>query len=114
MPKRPQNTTNSPELLDSAVDVFGEILEAIHLRTAIFGKIDLGTPWHLRLPERAYLTFYVVARGSHLFGLAFLTKDIPTPLTPGPGMGPAVVGTLPSVGRANVALKLKPDQFGDW
>src|SRR5215472_8712115 len=64
MPKKPRNTTKSPPQLDSAVDVFGEILEAIHLRTAIFGKIDLGAPWHLRLPERSYLTFYVVVRGS--------------------------------------------------
>jgi AraC-like DNA-binding protein len=47
-----------------AVDVIGEILEAVHLRTAIFGKLDLGAPWRLRLPERQYLSFYIVARGS--------------------------------------------------
>src|SRR5262249_28930346 len=42
----------------------GEILEAVHLRTAIFGKLDLGAPWRLKIPERDYLSFYVVTRGS--------------------------------------------------
>lgn len=42
----------------------GEILEAVHLRTVIFGKLELGAPWRLRIPERDYLSFYVVARGS--------------------------------------------------
>ena len=64
MPKKPQNTTKSPAQLDGAVDVFGEILEAVHLKTAIFGKLDLGTPWRLKLPPRDYLSFYVVARGN--------------------------------------------------
>jgi AraC-like DNA-binding protein len=63
MPKKPQNAIRRPALSDS-IDVFGEILEALHLRTAIFGKLDLGAPWRLRLPEREYLSFYVVARGS--------------------------------------------------
>ena len=63
MPKKPQKATNRPETSDT-VDVFGEILEAVHLRTAIFGKLDLGAPWRLRLPDREYLSFYVVARGS--------------------------------------------------
>ena len=42
----------------------GEVLQAVHLRTAIFGKLDLRTPWRLSIPERDYLAFYVVARGS--------------------------------------------------
>ena len=45
---------------------------------------------------------YVVARGHQLFGYAFLTKEIPTPRTPGPGMGPAVLGTLLITGAATV------------
>jgi AraC-like DNA-binding protein len=63
MPKKPENATIRPILADT-VDVFGQILEAVHLRTDIFGKLDLGAPWRLRLPEREYLSFYVVARGS--------------------------------------------------
>jgi phosphate transport system permease protein len=50
----------------------------------------------------ALLVGYVIARGRSVFGYAFLTKDIPTPLTPGPGMGPAVVGTLLITGAATV------------
>lgn len=48
----------------------------------------------------ALLIGYVVARGRHLFGFAFLTKEIPTPTSPGPGMGPAVFGTLLITGAA--------------
>jgi phosphate transport system permease protein len=48
----------------------------------------------------ALLVGYVVARGHQVFGLAFLTKEIPTPRNPGPGMGPAVMGTLLITGAA--------------
>lgn len=64
MPAKPKNTAIRPDEPDAAVDVFGQILEAVHLRTAIFGRLDLGAPWRLRLPERDYLSFYVVVRGS--------------------------------------------------
>jgi AraC-like DNA-binding protein len=63
MRKKPKNTTKRPAQSDS-VDVMGEILEAVHLRTAIFGRIELGAPWGLQIPARDYLSFYVVARGS--------------------------------------------------
>ncbi len=63
MPKKPENITNRPVSAD-AIDVIGEILEAVHLRTDIFGKLDLPAPWRLKIPEREYLSFYVVARGS--------------------------------------------------
>jgi phosphate transport system permease protein len=45
---------------------------------------------------------FVIARGRHVFGLAFLTDEIPTPRTPGPGMGPAVYGTLLITGAATL------------
>jgi AraC-like DNA-binding protein len=64
MRKTPQNTTNRPALLDGVVDVMGEILDAVHLRTAIWGRLDLGAPWRLTIPARDYLSFYIVARGS--------------------------------------------------
>lgn len=41
-----------------------EVLDAVHLATAVFGRLELGAPWRLRIPERAYLSFYVVGRGS--------------------------------------------------
>ena len=45
---------------------------------------------------------YVVSRGHQVFGVAFLTKEIPTPRDPGPGMGPAVMGTLLVTGAATL------------
>jgi phosphate transport system permease protein len=42
----------------------------------------------------------VVARGHQVFGLSFLTKEIPVSNDPGPGMGPAVYGTLLITGAA--------------
>ena len=41
-----------------------EVLDAVHLATAVFGRLELGAPWRLRIPERSYLSFYVVGRGS--------------------------------------------------
>ena len=64
MPKTLRNVTQRPRASDAAVDVIGQVLEAVHLRTAIFGKVDFGVPWRLQVPERAHLSFYVVARGS--------------------------------------------------
>jgi phosphate transport system permease protein len=40
------------------------------------------------------LMVYVVQRGAPVLNLKFLTKPIPSPLRKGPGMGPAVVGTV--------------------
>ncbi len=40
------------------------------------------------------LVIYVVRRGAPVISLTFLTKPIPSPLRKGPGMGPAVVGTI--------------------
>lgn len=64
MPQSPNIHADRPDDVDTAVDVIGQILEAVHLRTAIFGKLELGAPWRLRIPARDYLSFYVVGRGS--------------------------------------------------
>src|SRR3954470_20494522 len=64
MPKKPRNNTARPILQDAVVDVMGEILEAVHLRAAIWGSLDLGSPWRITVPAGDYLSFYVVARGS--------------------------------------------------
>ncbi|MDQ6946774.1 MAG: phosphate ABC transporter permease PstA [Actinomycetota bacterium] len=40
------------------------------------------------------LIVYVVRRGGPAISLKFLTKPIPPPLRKGPGMGPAIVGTI--------------------
>ncbi|MEP6766939.1 MAG: cupin domain-containing protein, partial [Gemmatimonadaceae bacterium] len=41
-----------------------EVLNSVHLVTAVFGRLDLGSPWRLQVPSRPYLSFYVVTRGS--------------------------------------------------
>jgi AraC-like DNA-binding protein/mannose-6-phosphate isomerase-like protein (cupin superfamily) len=80
MPKALKNVTQRPRVSDAAVDVIGQVLEAVHLRTAIFGKVDFGVPWRLQVPERAHLSFYVVARGSAWFEVR---GESPRPLSTG-------------------------------
>ena len=89
MTKKPQNLTQRPRASDAAVDVIGQVLEAVHLRTAIFGKVDFGVPWRLQIPERDYLSFYVVARGGAWLELR---GEPPRPLS----MGDAVILPLGS------------------
>ncbi len=47
-----------------------------------------------------FVLFYVIEKGTKVFGWAFLTKSIPIDRHIGPGMGPAVVGTLLVTGAA--------------
>jgi AraC-like DNA-binding protein len=58
-----EELSDRPELLDDSVDIIADVLAATRLTTAVFGKLELGTPWRLRVPEHDYLSFYVVARG---------------------------------------------------
>jgi AraC-like DNA-binding protein len=60
----PHFLSDRPEVQDSDVDVMSEVLDAVHLTTAIFGRLEVGAPWRLRVPERSFLSFYVVSRGS--------------------------------------------------
>ena len=64
MRETPDFLSNRPNGSDDSIDVVGDILDAVHLTTAVFGKLELGAPWHLRIPKRAYLSFYVLSRGS--------------------------------------------------
>src|SRR5262245_27980809 len=58
-----ENLSDRPVDLDDGVDVIADVLAATRLTTAVFGKLELGAPWRLRVPEGDYLSFYVVARG---------------------------------------------------
>jgi phosphate transport system permease protein len=50
-----------------------------------------------------FLVFYVASKGIGVFGWSFLTKNIPeVQRSKGPGMGPAVVGTLLITGVATL------------
>jgi AraC-like DNA-binding protein len=58
-----ENLSERLDSLDDRIDVIADVLAATRLTTAVFGKLELGAPWRLRVPEREYLSFYVVARG---------------------------------------------------
>jgi AraC-like DNA-binding protein len=63
MPETTNFLPDRPDTRDSSIDVVSDILDAVHLTTAVFGRLELGAPWRLRSPARPYLSFYVVARG---------------------------------------------------
>ncbi|CAM3569435.1 AraC family transcriptional regulator [Corallococcus sp. ZKHCc1 1396] len=50
--------------VDEKTDVVSDVLETLRFKTLLFGRVDLGAPWALRLPRKANASFYVVARGS--------------------------------------------------
>ncbi len=61
----------------------------------------MGATVLVALVPLAFVLFHVVRKGSSVMGLDFLTEDIPvSSRLPGPGMGPAVVGTLLTTGAA--------------
>ncbi|HEX5868757.1 MAG TPA: cupin domain-containing protein, partial [Longimicrobium sp.] len=57
------------------VDVIAEVMESVHLSPAVFGRMEMGAPWRLRVPARDYLSFYVVSRGEARLEL----PDAPAP-----------------------------------
>jgi AraC-like DNA-binding protein len=64
----------TPELLSDRpavppVDVIAEVMESVHLSPAVFGRMELGAPWRLRVPARDYLSFYVVRAGEAVLEL---------------------------------------------
>jgi AraC-like DNA-binding protein len=80
MHETPELLSNRPDQTDSGIDVVGDILDAVHLTTAVFGRLELGAPWRLRIPDRGYLSFYIVARGSawiEVDGIPGGTQDQP-------------------------------------
>jgi AraC-like DNA-binding protein len=64
MRKMPQKLSDSPDFKKDNVDVMAQVLEAVHLTAAVFGRMELGAPWRLQVPAHDYLSFYVIARGS--------------------------------------------------
>ncbi len=73
----PHSLPDRPGDPASGVDVLSQVLDAVHLTTAVYGRLELGAPWRLRIPAREALTFYVVARGSAW--LEFGGDDEPEP-----------------------------------
>lgn len=61
MHKTPELMSDRPATLP--VDVIAEVMQSVHLSPAVFGRMEMGAPWRLRVPARDYLSFYVVSRG---------------------------------------------------
>ena len=56
----------------------------------------------LALVPLAFVLFFVIDKGASIISWSFLTKAIPRVRAAGPGMGPAVVGTLMITGAATL------------
>jgi AraC-like DNA-binding protein len=63
MPQSPSLLLDRPNRKDERTDVLSDILRSMGLSSVLFGRVELGAPWLLRLPERPLFSFYVVARG---------------------------------------------------
>jgi AraC-like DNA-binding protein len=63
MPEMLKSMSHRPGTADEGQDIVSDVLSALHLETRIFGRLELGAPWAIRIPPGADLFFYVVARG---------------------------------------------------
>src|SRR3954452_1146072 len=63
MPEILENMSVRPAQQEQGQDIVSDVLDAVHLQTRIFGRIDLGSPWAIRVPPGGDLFFYVMARG---------------------------------------------------
>jgi AraC-like DNA-binding protein len=67
MHKNPELQSDRPGA--PPVDVIAEVMESVHLSPAVFGRMELGAPWRLRVPARDYLSFYVASAGQAVLEL---------------------------------------------
>ena len=61
-------------------DIVSDVLQALHLETRIFGRLELGAPWAIRIPPGGDLFFYVVARGGAWLELEGAGPDAGAPI----------------------------------
>jgi phosphate transport system permease protein len=77
----------APDLRSSTISLGrrfrNQLATALLWLTVLIAVVPLG-----------FVIYYVVLKGAHLMSYAFLTKPIPGFRARGPGMGPAVVGTI--------------------
>jgi AraC-like DNA-binding protein len=69
MHETPEILSDRPAGAVAPVDVIAEVMQSVHLSPAVFGRMELGAPWRLRVPARDYLSFYVVSRGQAVLEL---------------------------------------------
>lgn len=63
MPEMLENMSIRPAGQEQGQDIVSDVLGAVHLETRVFGRLELGAPWAMRVPPGGDLFFYVVARG---------------------------------------------------
>ncbi|HEV2758507.1 MAG TPA: phosphate ABC transporter permease PstA [Acidimicrobiales bacterium] len=84
--------------------ISGALLGSISPGRRLRNRIAMGSIWLCVLVAAVPLAFvitYLVQRGAGIVDLSFLTDDIPiSSRLRGPGMGPAVLGTLLTTGAA--------------
>ena len=80
MPKVPEVMSDRPSQQDREQDIISDVLGALHLRAHVFGRLELGAPWALRIPPGGDLFFYVVARGGAWLELEGQGSEGATPL----------------------------------
>lgn len=80
MAKIPEDMSNRPFQMDREPDIVSEVLGAVHLRTDVFGRMELGAPWAIRVPAGGDLTFYVLARGGAWLELEDAGPETAAPL----------------------------------
>src|SRR5690349_15692847 len=74
------------------------------VKNAIFSVIMAASLFVVMIPL-AFIVVNVAQRGSGILSWSFLTNDIPVSArTKGPGMGPAVVGTILITGLATLMV----------
>ena len=74
----------------------------LRVRTVSRGRVirnavATGVVWlavAVALVPLAFVLYYVISKGAGVMSWDFLTKEIPTTRSLGPGMGPAIIGTL--------------------
>jgi AraC-like DNA-binding protein len=73
--------SDRPAQEDNGRDIVSDILGAVHLHTHVFGRLELGAPWAIRVPPGGDLFFYVLARGGAWLELEGADADAPGPLS---------------------------------
>ena len=55
MHETPDFLSRRPAGAPPQVDVVAEVMQSMHFRPAVFGRMEMGAPWRLRVPARDYL-----------------------------------------------------------
>src|SRR5947207_1645674 len=79
------------------------VIGAVSRSRVVRNGVATGMVWMavaLALVPLGFVLYYVIRKGAGVMSWDFLTKDIPTTRSLGPGMGPAVIGTLIITGGA--------------